>query len=92
MDRPVVHDKRMIKVRFVGGPWHNSVRTVPRSTWLDVSYNATGEHDPVNNASRHFMDRCRYRLCRFESKQGAQFYQYVLEADADQLLSEEAHA
>ena len=96
MDRRVVPDagldQRLIKVRFVGGPWHNSVREVPRKHVLDVSVNVAGEHNPAHVANRHFLDRCRYRLHRFESKQGTPFFQYVLEANADHLLSEEAHA
>jgi len=93
MDAAVVQSG-MIKARFVGGPLHNRVREVPRKPFIDVCPLVVGDSElsPVQLASRHYMDRCRYKLTPFDTGSGAVFFQYVLVAEAEQLLSEELHA
>jgi hypothetical protein len=83
-----------IKVRFVGGPWHNRVAEVPRRPFIDVSPFVVADSDvsPVHLASRHHLERVRYKLVRTPSDRGTWFFQYVLAADSEQLLSEECHA
>lgn len=95
MDGPVVQERvTMIKARFVGGPWHNAVREVPRRPYLDVPAVVCGDSElsPVRVANRHHLERVRYKLTRCGSDGGAVYYQYVLVAGPQQLLSEEAHS
>lgn len=89
-----VKTQDLIKARFVGGPWHNQVREVPRQPFLDVSAKliADADESPVRLASRHFLGRYRYRLVRSETPIGTAFWQYLLIGWPAELLSEECHA
>jgi hypothetical protein len=69
-----------IKARFVGGPWHNEIKLVPRMATLKIR-----EPESVSTASilnylklnKETFETTDYLLFHFVTEGGAEWYQYV---------------